>query len=92
MITIFDKDGKPHKCFPVDARELLATGQGWTEQGIVPEEGKSENLEELELARLRGLLDQRNIEYHPQLGAKKLADLIRASDPSNASEDDDLKD
>ncbi|MBK9316913.1 MAG: hypothetical protein IPM55_22105 [Acidobacteria bacterium] len=30
VITIYAPDGSPHKCAPVDAREILASGLGYT--------------------------------------------------------------
>lgn len=30
VVTIYAPDGSPHKCAPVDAREILASGLGYT--------------------------------------------------------------
>ncbi len=34
-MTIYAPNGAPHKCSPVDAREILASGNGYTETLIV---------------------------------------------------------
>ena len=35
MVTIFDPEGKPHVCAPIDAREILASGVGYTREPVV---------------------------------------------------------
>lgn len=42
-ITIYAPDGKPHTCAPVDAREILASGNGYTAE---PPEVKNEQSSE----------------------------------------------
>jgi hypothetical protein len=32
FVTLYDSNGDPHKCSPVDAREILAGGYGYTSE------------------------------------------------------------
>lgn len=36
QITIYAPDGSPHKCAPIDAREILASGNGYTAEPPAP--------------------------------------------------------
>ena len=35
MVTIYDAEGNPHVCSPIDAREILASGNGYTKEPVV---------------------------------------------------------
>lgn len=34
MVTIYDPEGNPHVCAPIDAREILASGVGYTKEPV----------------------------------------------------------
>tara|TARA_R110000772_G_scaffold268452_1_gene395599 strand:+ start:34985 stop:35254 length:270 start_codon:yes stop_codon:yes gene_type:complete len=89
MVTVYDQKGKAHERAPVDARELCA--QGWTMENpkAAPAAAASDDDGPSEIEALQATLTEREVEFNPQLGKKKLQALVDETAPKA---DPDLND